>query len=114
MGGFNLPPGVTVSMLPGNEPVGPCDVCAGDPEALIDAPKAVSAPECPECGAWGDPQCYENHGLVRTEGQILNRAKYEAEQQEEMNQDVLAAFAEARYSRDSLDFQPGDYDADDL
>lgn len=95
MGGFNLPPGVTTSMLPGNEPVGPCEVCGGDPEALIDAPNGCICPECPECGTWGDPQCYETHGLVRTEGQIAGRAQLDAELRAEAERELEALIAEA-------------------
>jgi hypothetical protein len=75
-------------MLPGNEPTGPCEVCGGDPEALIDAPNGCMCPECTECGAYGDPECYEKHGLERTAGQIANRAEVDrqiaAEQEAEL------------------------------
>ena len=70
MGGFNLPPGVTVSMLPGNEPCGPCEVCGGDPESVTGR-FACICPECPECGAFGDPACYPAHGLIMSILQIF-------------------------------------------
>jgi hypothetical protein len=53
MTGFNLPPGCTSRMI--DEALGldtPCEVCGGLPE--VDC----ICPECPECGAWGDPACY--------------------------------------------------------
>jgi hypothetical protein len=75
-------------MLPGNEPVGPCDVCGGDPEALVDAPNGCICPECTECGAFGDPQCYEKHGLVRTAGQVANREQLDAELEAEARRET--------------------------
>jgi hypothetical protein len=74
--GWSYPPGVT-----GNEPQIsgcelPCEVCghaAGD----------CICPECPTCGATGDPLCYEQHGLVRNQQQIAGRAKLEARWEED-------------------------------
>jgi len=40
----------------------PCDVCGESMEDCF-------CPECPECGTVGDPYCYINHGLKRTEEQ---------------------------------------------
>ena len=60
--GWSLPPGVTT--LPGEEPC-ICEICCQD----VDADECI-CPECPECGSQGDPKCYEEHGLVRTEEQI--------------------------------------------
>ena len=40
----------------------PCDVCGEMEDNCI-------CPECPECNNWGDPTCYLNHGLQRTEEQ---------------------------------------------
>ena len=36
-------------------------------------------PECPVCSSFGDPECYEKHGLVRTQQQIELSAKAEAQ-----------------------------------
>lgn len=83
MGGFNLPPGVTVSMLPGNEPVGPCLICGGDPERGSGEKYACVCPECPECGAFGDPACYPGHGLIMNILQILGAVHiWKVDQQE--------------------------------
>lgn len=79
--GWSLPPGC--GRLPGEEPVGPCSVCGGDPESDTDKGGCI-CPECPECGSFGDPTCYadstpeqlrgyqpkEHHGLRRTPEQI--------------------------------------------
>lgn len=93
MGGFNLPPGVTASMLPGNEPTGPCEVCGGDPEASDGAPNGCICPECPECETFGDPECYEKHGLVRTADQIAGRERVDAQIKAEAERDA-AYYAE--------------------
>lgn len=58
--GWSLPPGC--NSLPGEEEY-PCEVCGLFPDYCI-------CPECPECGTQGDPECYESHGLVRTDEQI--------------------------------------------
>jgi len=72
--GWDLPPGCHT--LPGEEPEGPCEVCGKDIDSCI-------CHECPECGASGDPLCYEKHGMVKTRAQIdsLYRAekKWEAD-----------------------------------
>ena len=38
----------------------PCEVCGGDPAG---GPGGCDCPECPVCGASGDPKCYKEHGL---------------------------------------------------
>lgn len=75
--GWDLPPGCTASMLPGNQPVGPCEVCGLDPESVGDV--GCICPECLVCGGVGSPECYENHGLTRSPEQIENRARVDAE-----------------------------------
>lgn len=60
MTGWNLPPGCSsqdIERAFGEE--SPCDVCGQWEDACV-------CPECPECSAYGDPYCYEHHGLVRT------------------------------------------------
>ena len=76
----DLSPGVT-----GNEPEiasyeGPCNVCGKGVDDCI-------CPECLGCGAVGDPYCYGQHGLVRSQEQIDSRA--EAEAREEPHPDRL-------------------------
>ena len=73
--GWDLPPGVTSSMLPGNQPEGPCEVCGLPVDDCI-------CPECPECGCQGDPECYDKHGLVLTEEQKASKAKADKEAKE--------------------------------
>lgn len=60
MTGYNLPPGCTVADI--ERAMGtdqPCAMCGQSADECC-------CPECPECGAYGDPHCYECHGLVRT------------------------------------------------
>lgn len=46
------------------EPPDPrCDVCGNVSDDCV-------CPECPVCGTPGDPECYTNHGMERTEEQI--------------------------------------------
>lgn len=72
MGGFNLPPGCSVSDLPGNQPVGPCMCCGLDPESA-DPIFGCICPECDECGSVGDPACYPAHGLKYSVRQVVGR-----------------------------------------
>ena len=59
--GWSYPPGCSG---PPDEPA-ICEVCNGD----VDADRCI-CPECPVCGNYGDPDCYENHGMVMTFEQI--------------------------------------------
>jgi hypothetical protein len=47
----------------GEPPDLPCDVCGAYDDRCV-------CPECPACGAIGDPRCYVEHGMERTEEQI--------------------------------------------
>jgi len=38
----------------------PCEICGKFPEDCI-------CPECPVCGNYGDPKCYQEHGLIKTQ-----------------------------------------------
>lgn len=74
--GWSYPPGVT-----GNEPeisgdYGPCEICG---QAVDDC----VCPECSICNAYGDPFCYINHGLKRTEEQKFLKEIAERQWQEE-------------------------------
>src|SRR5688572_2614998 len=71
MGGFNLPPGCSVSDIPGNQPVGPCECCGREIEGC--GVGGCICPECPECGWVGDPACYPKHGLRYTVQQVVGR-----------------------------------------
>ncbi len=72
--GWSLPPGC--GRLPGEEPIGPCDVCGRDPESF-NLDSCCICPECQECGSQGDPKCYDQHGMVRTPEQISSRAAFD-------------------------------------
>ena len=50
---------------------GPCEVCGKSIDDCI-------CPECPKCGGYGDPRCYQDHGLIRTAEQIAGQAALEA------------------------------------
>ena len=63
MTGWNLPPGCNVNDLPGNQEEDHCMICGKHIDSCI-------CPECPVCSMTGDPLCYEEHGLVRTQEQI--------------------------------------------
>lgn len=68
----NLPPGCThadIERAAGHEQ--PCAVCGNDVDSCI-------CPECPDCYEVGNPRCYEKHGMVRTQEQILSLAHLEA------------------------------------
>ena len=58
--GWSLPPGC--GTLPGEEDL-PCQVCGNFEDKCI-------CPECHECGTVGDPDCYDHHGMERTQEQI--------------------------------------------
>ncbi len=62
--GWSYPPGC--SGTPYDEDY-PCDICGNFPENCI-------CPECPVCGEYGNPKCYEEHGLTLTAEQIDNQA----------------------------------------
>lgn len=72
MSGFNLPPGCSVNDIPGNGPFF-CEVCAAHTDT------DCVCPECPECGAFGDPACYEKHGLTRSDLQKERLAHFAAQ-----------------------------------
>jgi hypothetical protein len=78
MAGFNLPPGCSVSDIPGNGPTPPCEVCGGNPDADNHEQTPCICPECPECGEYGNPNCYEAHGLRRNATQEAQLADQEA------------------------------------
>lgn len=63
---------------PYNQEDSPCEVCGLFPDSCI-------CPECPVCGSYGDPACYDgiipNHGLIRSEEQEASFDKYKASQE---------------------------------
>lgn len=65
--GWSYPPGC--SGTPDDEPCF-CHVCC-----LVDD---CICPECPECGAQGDPKCYAEHGMTMNDEQRQHRAAYES------------------------------------
>ncbi len=68
MFGWSYPPGC--SGLPDDEE-GPCSICGLAIDDCI-------CPTCSVCGSVGDPSCYENHGLVRSQAQIDSLVAQEA------------------------------------
>lgn len=42
---------------------GPCDVCGQQVDMCL-------CPPCPVCGQYGNPVCYDDHGLIRTQEQV--------------------------------------------
>lgn len=61
--GWDYPPGCHGT--PWDEPDPPCEICGEDPYDCI-------CPECPVCHTHGDPRCYLDHGLRRSEEQKFN------------------------------------------
>lgn len=81
--GWSYPPGCSG---PPDYDDYPCEICGELPDNCI-------CPECPVCGAVGDPQCYkvrpkgyshlgDHHGLVRSEVQKFNLECNEREWEE--------------------------------
>jgi hypothetical protein len=58
-----------------------CDVCG----SYIDD---CFCPECQKCGSYGDPKCYESHGLTRSVEQIENRKKLDEYIQKELEEET--------------------------
>lgn len=71
--GWSYPPGC--SGPPWDEDY-PCEVCGEFPDDCI-------CPECPVCNTHGDPACYIDHGLRRTEGQKFNLEVHERNWEED-------------------------------
>lgn len=73
--GWDLPPGVTMSMI--DPPSSPCEVCGLDPEGA-EGKGGCICPACPVCESVGDARCYERHGIERTAEQIKSKAETDA------------------------------------
>ncbi len=65
--GWDYPPGC--HSVPGDEPTPPCDICGGDVEEWPGESDGCICPECDICGDYGNPRCYIEHGMRRTEEQ---------------------------------------------
>lgn len=81
MGGFNLPPGCSVRDLPGNGPEF-CELCG------VTNLDLCICPECPQCGAVGDINCYPAHGLALSQAQIRSAAAFKKADQEANEQEA--------------------------
>lgn len=78
--GWNMPPGV--HRIPGDEPV-ICLVCLKSDDDCI-------CPECPRCGAQGNPMCYEEPKWVPGNKTAQNMGrKQRAARRETIEQNVL-------------------------
>lgn len=67
--GWSYPPGC--SGTPFDEDY-PCEVCGREVGQCV-------CPECPVCGEQGNPDCYEQHGMIRTDAQVESLRAAEAE-----------------------------------
>lgn len=67
MTGWNMPPGVNVRDIPGNDD-SPCGCCGHDPADCI-------CPECPQCEESGNEECYRRGHLEYTKGQLIGQAR---------------------------------------
>lgn len=70
--GWSYPPGCSGPPDPADQI---CELCGKFVDDCV-------CPECPVCEAFGDPVCYEKHGLIRTEEQNKSLAEYEARMKE--------------------------------
>lgn len=70
--GWSYPPGCNG---PPDDYDLPCAICGEFPDNCI-------CPECQECGGVGDPSCYLNHGLRRTEEQKFSLECFERQWRE--------------------------------
>ena len=63
-----------------------CEVCGNIYDECI-------CPMCPKCESIGDPDCYPEHGLVRTQEQIdamaKNKAEWDASNVDHYEDDIL-------------------------
>lgn len=74
---FNLPPGCSVSDIPGNRPEDDfCPVCFQNVDMCM-------CHKCPACGEVGRPECYKERGLQLTKQQAIARAKQKIEDLED-------------------------------
>ena len=78
--GWSLPPGC--GTLPGEEDVF-CEVCLGNPDIGDGKDGACICPECPVCGECGDPNCYEDGHLKKSEAQIRQAMLIEKDLEED-------------------------------
>lgn len=86
MTGWNMPPGVNVSDIPGCGPDQPCEICGGYPDSVKDP---CICPECEVCLSIGDHKCYEKHNLLLTEEQKFLRAWQDALEIEKYGGEML-------------------------
>lgn len=66
--GWSYPPGCNGTLYDEDYP---CEVCGLFPDDCI-------CLECPQCDVVGDPECYEQHGMVRSAEQIQSLAREQA------------------------------------
>jgi len=85
--GWSYPAGC--SNFPGEEGVINCEMCGGD----VDNDECVCH-ECEECGEYGNPDCYENHGLVESTKQVEQRERLLREIDEQSRLEVEAIVKE--------------------
>jgi len=81
--GWSLPPGCTNQMIEDAMGVDqPCEVCGQFPDDCI-------CPECKVCGGQGDPTCYRDHGMEKSDEQIESLKAAEAEWEHDARIDDL-------------------------
>lgn len=90
--GWSYPPGAENDPnAPWNQQEGPCAVCGQFVDDCV-------CPECPKCGAIGDPGCYsdfhaERHGMEMSDEQIKLARKAEKDR-EEVDQAIIDSFGD--------------------
>ena len=84
--GSSYPPGAANDPnAPYNQEDPPCEVCGGFDDKCI-------CPECSVCQEFGNPKCYVEHGLKKTDAQITQREaleeKWAKQQQQEAEMEI--------------------------
>lgn len=96
--GWSYPPGCSG---PPDDYEGPCDVCGN----LVDN---CVCPECPVCGDYGNPDCYEKHGLIPSLEQIEGRRLRDEIERNEAEADAAMVKAEMEYWEEEARKQKGE------
>lgn len=94
--GGSYPPGC--NNLPWDDASEYCLVCGS-----VNIDKCI-CPECPVCGSFGDENCYQQHGLVKSKEQKEGRERLENFWKEEKEQDNHYSRLEQEYYDDVENF----------
>lgn len=82
--GSDYPPGC--HSVPGDEEF-PCEVCGNMADVCI-------CPECTVCGEQGNPNCYVEHGMVKSPEQVQAFIEFEQRQKDSNDAEQARFFTE--------------------